>query len=187
MQMQTHDSTPRAAAVEQRSRALPLKRLALGALFGSMLLMALAYASAFTPGGAPGWAAWLMVLAIASSMVATMMVGAARGERIGRLGIPFLFVFAVLAGGFSLALRLSPTDPFDPQLWLGLPPGAAVVVYGIGLLPLFAVPLAYALTFEGTTLSPGDLERVRAAALALRAKGAGATDAGRDGGHGGER
>jgi hypothetical protein len=52
----------------------------------------------------------------------------------------------------------------DTGLWLGLPPRAAVVLYGIGLIPLLLIPLAYAFTFEEQTLSDGDLERVLAAA-----------------------
>jgi hypothetical protein len=42
----------------------------------------------------------------------------------------------------------------------------------VGLLPLFVLPLAYGLTFDGQTLSEADLERVRQAARALRAEAA---------------
>lgn len=145
-----------------------MKRLALGGVFLSILAIAAAYASAFLPGGTPGWGPWLMAIGIAAIMVATMILGAARNGKIGKLAIPFAFVFVVLAGGFCVVLALPPADPSDPELWLGLPPRAAVILYGIGLLPLFAVPVAYALTFDEMTLSQDDLDRVRAAALALR-------------------
>ena len=72
-----------------------------------------------------------------------------------------------------LALREPPPVAGAP-LWLGLPKGAALVLYGVGLLPLLVLPLAYALTFEGQTLSEADLERVRRAASGLRAAEAGA-------------
>jgi hypothetical protein len=35
------------------------------------------------------------------------------------------------------------------------------VIYGVGLLPIFVLPIAYALTFETQTLSAEDVERVR--------------------------
>jgi hypothetical protein len=149
-----------------------MKRAALVGLLASIMAIGLAFASAFLPGGVPGWAPWCMALGTSGCMVATMVMGAARDGRIGRLAIPFAFVFVVLAGGFGLVLALPPTDPLDPTLWLGLPPRAAVIMYGIGLLPLFAVPVAYALTFDEMTLSQADLDRVRAAARALREEAA---------------
>jgi len=54
-----------------------------------------------------------------------------------------------------------PPETATSPLWLGLPFRAAVVLYGIGILPLFVLPFAYALTFESLTLSEADLERVR--------------------------
>jgi hypothetical protein len=144
------------------------KRLALVALFLSMVMIAAAYASAFLPGGSPPWAPWLMAIGTAATLVSTMTVGAARNGRIGRLALPFGFVFLVVAGGFSLVLALPPADPLDPVLWLGLPPRAAVILYGIGLLPLLVMPLGYALTFDQMTLTKDDLERVQCAARAMR-------------------
>lgn len=143
-------------------------RLAIGALFSSVLGIAAAYGSAFLPGGAPAWAPWVMAFSIAAMLVSTMAIGAARRGRLGKLVLPFAFVFVVLAGGFGVVLALPPADPLDPALWLGVPPRAAVILFGIGLLPLFAVPIAYALTFDEMTLSQADLDRVRAAARALR-------------------
>ncbi|HEX9084509.1 MAG TPA: hypothetical protein VF836_07205, partial [Gemmatimonadaceae bacterium] len=54
-------------------------------------------------------------------------------------------------------------------LWLGLPVRAAIVIYGVGLLPIIVLPIAYALTFETQTLSAEDVERVRALARENRA------------------
>ena len=127
-----------------------------------------AYASAFLPGGAPAWAAWAFALAMPVAVLALLVLGVSRpGHGIGRLAYPFAFVFVVLVAGFSAALLL-PAPAADSPLWLGLPPGAAVILYGVGILPLFVLPMAYALTFDRQTLSAADLERVRAAAAALR-------------------
>jgi len=92
-----------------------------------------------------------------------MILGAARGQKgIGSLKLPFLFVVAVLALGFCAALALPATESPLSRLWLGLPARAAVVIYGIGLLPIVVLPVAYALTFETQTLTAEDVERVRA-------------------------
>jgi hypothetical protein len=49
----------------------------------------------------------------------------------------------------------------------------------VGLLPLFVLPVAYALTFDQTTLSEDDLARVREAARAARAAQTAAGDGNR--------
>ena len=90
---------------------------------------------------------------------------AARGDRgVGPLKIPFAFVVAILAVGFCLALILPATESPTSELWLGLPARAAIIIYGIGLLPTIVLPVAYALTFESQTLSADDIERVRSLA-----------------------
>ena len=79
----------------------------------------------------------------------------------GPLKIPFAFVILMLVIGFGAALALPATEGALSKLWLGLPARAAIVIYGVGLLPIFVLPIAYALTFETQTLSAEDLERVR--------------------------
>ena len=79
----------------------------------------------------------------------------------GSLKIPFAFVILMLVIGFGAALALPATDGPLSKLWLGLPARAAIVIYGVGLLPIFVLPIAYALTFETQTLSAEDLEKVR--------------------------
>jgi len=145
-----------------------VKGAALLAIVGSALLIGVAYASAFLPRGTPGWAPWLFVAGMSVMMVSTMALGAARDGRIGRLWIPFAGVLVILLGGFGLVLALPPADPTDPALWFGLPPRAAIVLYGIGFLPFLLVPVGYAVTFHQQTLGPGDLERIRDEALAAR-------------------
>jgi hypothetical protein len=145
------------------------KRGALIGLLGAVLAIAVAYGSAFVPGGAPVWAAWVMAVATPAALVAMMVLGATRtGEPLGSLAWPFAFSGVVLAGGFLLALGLPADEASGVPLYGGLPLRAAIVLYGIGLLPIVMLPIAYALTFERQTLRAGDLERVREAARAWK-------------------
>jgi len=149
------------------------RRAALTALIAGVLAIAVGYAAAFMRGGTPVWAPWLLALGIPVSLGAIMILGAARGRKgIGPLKLPFLFVVAVLAIGFCAALALPATEGPLSKLWLGLPARAAVVIYGIGLLPIVVLPVAYALTFETQTLSADDVERVRALARENEARAA---------------
>ncbi len=127
--------------------------------------IALAYASAFFPPSIAFIGPWLMAIMVPLVLFATMILGAVRGTRgLGRLALPFLLVFVLVAGGFVVALLL-PAEAADVRLFLGLPPRAAVILYGVGLLPLFMLPMVYALTFDTLTLTDEDIARVRAARL----------------------
>lgn len=139
--------------------------LALRALVIGVLGIALAYASAFFPPAIARVGPWLMAVTMPITMFAMMVLGAVRaGRGIGPLLWPFVLVFLLVAGGFSLALWL-PAEDVTTRLWLGLPPRAAVILYGVGLLPLFMLPVVYALTFDALTLTDDDLTRIRAARL----------------------
>jgi len=139
------------------------RRAALAALVAGILAIAVGYAGAFIPGGTPAWAPWLLALGIPVALGAIMILGAARGRMgIGPLKYPFAFVVAALAAGFGAALALPATEGPLSELWLGLPARAAIVIYGIGLLPIIVLPVAYALTFEAQTLNAEAVERVRA-------------------------
>ena len=138
------------------------RRAALEALVAGMLAIATGYAAAFLDGGPPIWAPWLLALGIPIALGAIMILGAARGRLgIGPLKFPFAFVVAMLAIGFCAALALPATESPLSKLWLGLPARAAIVIYGIGLLPIIVLPVAYALTFETQTLNAEDVARVR--------------------------
>jgi hypothetical protein len=144
---------------------------ALGALITGLLAIATGYAAAFLDGGPPVWAPWLLALGIPISLGAIMILGAARGRLgIGPLKYPFAFVVAMLAIGFCAALALPVTESVLSRLWLGLPARAAIVIYGIGLLPIIVLPVAYALTFETQTLNAEDVARVRELARANQAR-----------------
>jgi hypothetical protein len=144
------------------------RRTALAGLLAGTLAIAAGYGSAFLPGPPPGWAAWALATGSSLVMVASMALGAVReGKGVGNLKWAFAFVFVVLAGGFAAVMLLPAETPGAP-LYFGLPLRAAIVLIGIGLLPLLVLPLAYALTFDEMTLSEEDLARVRAEALTLR-------------------
>ena len=160
--------TATAAAVTATAQG-PHSRLAIGALALSTVAIGVAYASAFLPGGAPAWAPWLLALGVPLALVSVMSLGAARAGRVpGALLAAFALVGLMLAGGFALALLLpgaggtAGNGTVGEPLLLGLPRRAAIVIYGIGLLPVLVLPVAYALTFEAQTLRDEDLERVRA-------------------------
>ncbi len=138
------------------------KRLARLSLTAATIAIAVAYASAFMTGGAPGWAPWLLACGIPVALVAIMIMGAARGRGgIQKLVVPFAFVGILLTVGFCLALGLPANESANSSLVFGLPLRAAIVIYGIGLIPIVVLPVAYALTFETQTLSAEDLEQVR--------------------------
>ncbi len=150
------------------------RRGSLAALVTGILAIAIGYAAAFLPGGTPPWAPWLLALGIPVALGAIMILGAARGRMgIGRLKYPFAFVVAVLALGFCAALALPAMESPLSKLWLGLPARAAIVIYGIGLLPIIVLPVAYALTFETQTLNAEDVERVREIGRENRARSEG--------------
>lgn len=138
------------------------RRVAVGVLFLSNLVIAIAYGAALATSGASSWAPWVAAIAVPLALTAIMILGAARGgQGIGSLKVPFAFVALMLILGFLVALALPATESPASRLWLGLPLRAAIVIYGIGLLPIIVLPVAYALTFETQTLSAQDVERVR--------------------------
>jgi hypothetical protein len=162
----TEPATPKTTMIQDTTR-----HAALVALFSGILAIAVGYGAAFLPGGTPVWAPWLLAVGIPVALGAIMILGAARGRMgIGPLKYAFAFVVAVLAIGFCAALALPATESPLSKLWLGLPARAAIVIYGIGLLPIIVLPVAYALTFETQTLNAEDVERVRELARENRAR-----------------
>jgi hypothetical protein len=138
------------------------RRAAVVVLFLSVVAIGIAYAAALVTNGGSSLAPWIAAIGIPTSLTAIMILGAVRGDKgIGSLTLPFLFVALILIVGFVAALALPATENAGSRLILGLPLRAAIVIYGIGLLPIVVLPVAYALTFETQTLSADDVERVR--------------------------
>lgn len=141
----------------------PLKRGALAGVVAGTSAVASTYVAAFLGHGSAGWIPPVFVIGVATIMVSMMVLGAATGRGIGRLAAPFAFTWLLLVGGIAIAQLVPATErPFI----FGLPPAAAVILYGIGFVPILVLPFAYALTFDSLTLRPEDIERVRAAGAA---------------------
>jgi hypothetical protein len=140
-----------------------MKRTLLRLLVVSCILVALSYAAVFT-GARDAWAPWALAIGANGVIMSLMAIGAVRRDTLPRsLVWTFLGLFVLCAGCFVAALALPAAEGTNGPLLLGLPLRTAIVLYGIGVVPIFVLPLAYALTFESSTLSEGDLERVRAA------------------------
>ena len=134
----------------------------------SLACIGAGYAGAFGAGGAALWASWAVVTGIALLMVALMALGACRGSgeaaRTRGMAVPLVFTFAVLMGCFGCGLMLAPGEATGGSRWLGLPLRAAIVLYGIGVLPLLVLPFAYARSFDAQVLCEGDIRRITDAA-----------------------
>ena len=168
-------STVTVTATRTIVRNGPHTRAAVAGLVVATLAIGVAYGSALAMAAVPAWAPWLMATGVPLALVSVMTLGAARRGRVpGVLLACFALVGVMLVAGFALALTLPGTAGTTGEpLLLGLPRRAAIIVYGIGLLPVLVLPVAYAMTFEAQTLRDEDLERVRAAAAARREPGAG--------------
>lgn len=143
------------------------RRLPITILLLSCAAIAAAYALAFLPGGAPDWAAWGMALGSAGALSSVMALGATRAGRLRPIAaVACLLTFVVVGGAFAAALLLPPDEGAGARLLLGVPVRTAVVLYGIGLVPLIFLPIAYAVSFDADTLSDADVARVRGAAKA---------------------
>jgi hypothetical protein len=102
----------------------------------------------------------LFALLAVAFPVGLIAVGAARNGRLGPLawplGLLLLVLEAAMVGMIVLRGRLLELP------WVGgLPLAAAIQLYGMWLLPLALVGLAYALTFDSFTLTEEDLRKFR--------------------------
>ncbi len=166
--------------------------MAAGSAALSTLLVGLGYLSVFLPGEGLTWGPWVFVGGTVGLLTSLIFLGAngantgrradgdrgngSRGEGDGpeggtgrtRLLALVGVLWLILLGGFGVVLALPSGEAADATLWLGLPPRAAVVVVGVGLLPVLFVPLVYAWTFPELGLEREDLERIREAAESAR-------------------
>jgi hypothetical protein len=144
-----------------------IRRLALSLIVSGTLAIAAAYVAALVRPEGALWAPWAIALGAAAVPVGLFVLGAAhRGQLSRGLLVVFGFVFMIVAGCFGLALALPANEGAGGPLLLGLPLRTAIVLYGVGVLPLVLLPVAYALSFDSTVLREEDLERLRAAVRA---------------------
>lgn len=121
------------------------------AVVAGTLGVAGAYASAFAPARIARGGHVLMAIAVPVLLVGVLALGAlparrasrgpARRER--RLTLAFVALALWLAVGFVLALRAAPTVS-GSALVAGLPWPAAIILYGVGLVPLVLLPVLFA-------------------------------------------
>ncbi len=92
--------------------------------------------------------------------VALIALGAERRGRLGALLWPLAALLLILEACVLVMLALRGQVLAAPWV-LGLPLAAAVQVYGLFLLPLLVVSLAYAWTFDRCGLDQEDLDELR--------------------------
>lgn len=138
----------------------PHQRLALGGLAAACLAAAGAFALALVPAGGLA-AAVLLAFATALLMAALVGLGGGGDGGAGALTLAVFTLVVVVGGGVAGAFLLGAPEGPGARLWGGLPRGAALLVYGAGLVPAVVVPLIYAWTFDRTTLRPDVLDEVR--------------------------
>lgn len=102
-----------------------------------------------------------MIAGSAACMTGATMLGAANSHlRRGTVVFLGLFLLLIVCVGFGLPVLLSP-DAIDAPLVLGLPLRVAIEVYGVGILPIFVLPVAYAIEFRSDDLDPAALDALR--------------------------
>ena len=159
-----------------------MKRKILSLVVASFLLVAVGYAGAFVPGGAPDWAPWCLALGTTGALMSLMALGALRHGRLASsLRWTFIGMFVWCAGAFAAALLLPSNEGAAGTLLLGLPLRAAILIFGVGVVPILVLPFAWAFTFESETLSEEDLRRLREAHQAMTREARAEGRAGRDG------
>lgn len=106
------------------------------------------------------WSELLLLLLASAFPVALIALGAARGGRLGPLRWPLLLLLLLLIGTM-LGMWVLRGQVLEAPWLGGLPLAAALQLLGLFLLPLLAVALTYAWTFERWGLRDEDLARLQ--------------------------
>lgn len=147
-------------------------RTALFLIISAVVAIGAAYGATLALGAAPAFAAYALAYGIAASTTGMFILGAVRSGRLApALIVAFTIVFVTVIGAFWLALLMPAAEGAGGPLLFGLPRRTAIVLYGVGLIPMFLLPLAYALSFDRGILSEDDIARVRAAHQRMRDEG----------------
>lgn len=127
--------------------------------------IALAYGAALSGAAAP----WLLATGAAAVLTAMLRLSAhRRGGLPPTLRAAAWLAFVALAAGFAYALA-APRPAVGGPLLLGLPRVTAILLLLAGLVPLVALPFAWARAFDREVLGPGEVARiVEAARAAMR-------------------
>ena len=123
-------------------------RIGLGLVIGGAVAVGDGYVITATGGTISVLAPWMLAIGSASASVGLFVLGAAsRGVLSRGVAAVLALLFAVIVAGFGAALLLPSDEGAAGRLLLGIPLRLAVVFYGVGLLPLFVLPLVFAVTF----------------------------------------
>ncbi len=129
-----------------------------------------AYLIAMTVGPETPLVAWLTVAGIAGTLAGTLLLGATRHGRLSRTAaVAATLLLLIPLVGFGAVLLMGP-DRID-GLVLGLPARAAVVLLGVGLLPVLIFPLAYAIDARDAPLDAEALAALRAECAQVMPRG----------------
>lgn len=133
-------------------------------ILAAAVLIGLGYALAFGGAGGARLGAWALVLGNALLAPAVMALGAPlRGPK-GRVVRAALWATgAIILVAFAGALTLPADESATSRLFLGFPRRAAIVIYGAGVLPLVALPVLFAWSFDARDFDPENVDRIRAA------------------------
>lgn len=130
------------------------RRFALGFLgISSALILGLSF------WGHPVAGVGFAVLAMAFP-VSLMILGVARGPRLGAIRFPILILLVLLETALLGMLHFRGSG-IDGTTFLGLPPAAGWQIFGVFLAPLAVVALGYAWTFDAFGVSDEDLKTLR--------------------------
>jgi hypothetical protein len=137
-------------------------------LLTSAVLIAAGYGAAF---GGPAWGdigALLLAAGNALIVPSAMALGAPlKGRFGGVLSAALAGTGLVIVAAIGTALLLGPSESADSTLLLGLPRRAAIVLLGVGVIPMLLLPALFAATFDEGPFEAGriaNLKRLRAAA-----------------------
>jgi hypothetical protein len=124
------------------------ERRAVAGVFAGSALIAIAFASAWLPRGAPTWGVCAMVLGCGAIIASASLLGALRSGVRRTIAISAAaFLFVIIGAGFGVPIFL-PAEAAESPLLLGLPLRTAIEVYGVGLLPVFVLPVLFAVEFK---------------------------------------
>jgi len=140
-----------------------LTRSPITLLFAGLVIVAAGYVAILLPGDgstARELGAW--ALALGASLVLTGMLALAAARPAGTprmMRAATWLTFLATFGGLAYALA-APAPVTDGPLLLGLPRVTAIMLLLTGLVPLIALPLAYAHAFDRDVLSREDVSRL---------------------------
>ena len=124
-------------------------RAGLFLFLGGTATIGVAYAATILRGTPPAWAAWLLAFGCAATAVGLFVIGAAtRGSIPAAVAVTLILLFVLIVASFGAALATAPNEGVDGRLVLGLPMRLAIVFYGVGFVPLIALPVVFGLTFN---------------------------------------